>query len=456
MSSLIARLTKAKARLFGTAAQEVPVPFEVPCDCGHRVTGIRRTSYQIATCSACQSSIYILPVNVYPTNRRVRSEIVDGPVLNKVGTVMRDLVMGDQQASDPEASSDKTSEKRATTAPGTQKRVRQGESTADAENSPGTVRRKRRSEQEDADSGSPVPVEESLPSEPLIRIPRQSLSVRVKRAFTPTRLLAIAGVCILLTTGFWTVRQRQMEQARKIWRSQMDLADEALKKRDLGTLGEALATALKAADTLGRTDTEVRVAESLLRQTEAVQKISALDLVAVINGTLSDDRMLDPSKAQAAAESLRGQFVVFQAVLNPLAESQKELRLDFPLIVEQFSVDVVVSSNLLSRCVEVSPGQPVLFAAAIQNCQPPGPSQTVWRIELAGSSCCLITSELHAAQLGFDANTQTEISGLLERQTEFIRTEGIAIQETADHSEPATATENTVTRAESEPAEGQP
>jgi hypothetical protein len=236
----------------------------------------------------------------------------------------------------------------------------------------------------------------------------------------------------------------------------MDLADEALKKRDLGTLGEALATALKAADTLGRTDTEVRVAESLFMQTEAVQKISALDLVALINGTLADDGTLDPAKAQAAAESLRGQFVVFQSVLNPLAGSQQELRLDFPLIVEQFSVDVVVVSKLLSRCVEVSPGQPVLFAAAIQNCQPPGPSQTVWRIELAGSSCCLITSEFHAAQLGFDAKTQTEISGLLERQTEFIRTEGSATQETSDHSEPSTAKEGTAIRTETqrEPTEG--
>ena len=95
MSSLLAKLAKAKSRLFGSAPESVPVPFEVPCDCGHRVTGIRRTSYQIAVCSACQSSLFVLPVNVYPTTKRIRSEVVDGPVLERVGTVVRDLGRGD-------------------------------------------------------------------------------------------------------------------------------------------------------------------------------------------------------------------------------------------------------------------------------------------------------------------------------------------------------------------------
>ena len=87
MSSLLAKLAKAKSRLFGSAPESIAVPFEVPCDCGHRVTGIRRTSYQIAVCSACQSSIYVLPVNVYPTTKRIRSEVVDGPVLERVGRI---------------------------------------------------------------------------------------------------------------------------------------------------------------------------------------------------------------------------------------------------------------------------------------------------------------------------------------------------------------------------------
>ena len=89
MSSLKARLAKAKARFFGTAVLDVPVPFELTCECGHRVMGIRRPAFQIADCSACQTAIYVLPVNVYPGTRRVRSEeVVDGPMVSQAGTIV--------------------------------------------------------------------------------------------------------------------------------------------------------------------------------------------------------------------------------------------------------------------------------------------------------------------------------------------------------------------------------
>ena len=95
MTSLKARLSKAKARLFGTATKDIVVPFELPCDCGHRVTGIRRASWQIATCSACEARVYVLPVNVYPATKRVRSEVLDGSVANRLGVIVRDLVAGE-------------------------------------------------------------------------------------------------------------------------------------------------------------------------------------------------------------------------------------------------------------------------------------------------------------------------------------------------------------------------
>ena len=96
MTSLKASLTKAKARLFGTATKDIAVPFELPCDCGHRVTGIRRGSYQIATCTACDARVYVLAVNVYPATKRVSSEVLDGSVASRLSTIVRDLVVGDQ------------------------------------------------------------------------------------------------------------------------------------------------------------------------------------------------------------------------------------------------------------------------------------------------------------------------------------------------------------------------
>ncbi|MEJ7593939.1 MAG: hypothetical protein WKF77_20565 [Planctomycetaceae bacterium] len=109
MTSLKARLNKAKARLFGTATKDIVVPFELPCDCGHRVTGIRRASYQIATCSSCDARVYVLPVNVYPATKRVRSEVLDGSVTSRLSVVVRDLVVGETESTQETQSSAKRS-----------------------------------------------------------------------------------------------------------------------------------------------------------------------------------------------------------------------------------------------------------------------------------------------------------------------------------------------------------
>ena len=49
MTNLKARLNKARARLFGTVTQDIAVPFNLQCDCGSPINGVRRVSWQIAT-----------------------------------------------------------------------------------------------------------------------------------------------------------------------------------------------------------------------------------------------------------------------------------------------------------------------------------------------------------------------------------------------------------------------
>ncbi|MGV2338666.1 MAG UNVERIFIED_CONTAM: hypothetical protein LVR18_33170 [Planctomycetaceae bacterium] len=70
MTTIGERLAKARAKLFGGSTADTPTPFELPCDCGHNVAGIRRPRIQIALCSACGKSLFVLPLNVYPATRR--------------------------------------------------------------------------------------------------------------------------------------------------------------------------------------------------------------------------------------------------------------------------------------------------------------------------------------------------------------------------------------------------
>jgi hypothetical protein len=416
MSGLLAKLAKAKSRLFGSAPESIPVPFEVPCDCGHRVTGIRRTSYQIAVCSACQSSIFVLPVNVYPTTKRIRSEVVDGPVLERVGTVVRDLVRGDAT---PEEND--TQEPRSVRKPQESEGLRDYGAAVDLKPK---GRKSKRSSDEDGSSsggGAEVNVQESADSIPLVQVPRPSFATRMRRVFSPTRVLALAGCVILFSTGFWTIHQRKLEQARKVWRLEMDRAETALKQKDLNTLSESLTLAVKAAKTLSRTDEDARVAESLLRQTEAVQQLTSVDLVTQFSNVIRNDGSLDVTKAGNVAEGLQGQRFVFELVLKRRTAGATEFQLDFPLIIQDTPIDVFVASSVLSSCVVAGSEPNVLFTASVRECRPPSPANRRWEIVLDGRTCTLITTEFHAEQLGFELKTSTSLQTVLENQSKIVR-----------------------------------
>ncbi len=416
MSGLLAKLAKAKSRLFGSAPESIPVPFEVPCDCGHRVTGIRRTSYQIAVCSACQSSIYVLPVNVYPTTKRIRSEVVDGPVLERVGTVVRDLVRGDTPPDNSE-----TQESRSVRKPPQSEELRDYGAAVDLK--PKGRKSKRSSDYEGSSSGGGAEVSTQEPNTaiPLVQVPRPSFATRMRRVFSPTRLLALAGCLILCSTGFWTVHQRKLEQARKVWRLEMDRAETALKQKDLNTLGESLALAVKAAKTLSRTDEDARVAESLLRQTEAVQQQTAMDLVSQFSSVIRNDGSLDLARADNIAEGLQGERFVFELVLKRRTAGETAFQLDFPLIIQDTAIDVFVSSSVLSSCVVAGSEPHLLFTACVRECRPPSPANRRWEIMLDGPSCTLITTEFHAEQFGFDLKTSPSLQAVLENQSKIVR-----------------------------------
>ena len=421
MSSLLARLAKAKSQLLGTASKEIPVPFELPCDCGHRVTGIRRATYQLATCSACQGTIYVLPVNVYPTTRRVRSEVVDGPLVSKVGTVVRELIKGDTSPVESDRTEPQSSSAAKTATP------------AYAQDSPGDRknpgRKTRSGGKGSAASAVKSAVEDNSESiaaksaiVPLVVVPRRSIAYRLKRLFSPTRLLAFAGIAVLLTTGWWTIHQRQQEQARKSWRTEMDRAGEALKKRDLATLHESLTDALKAARTLRRQDADVRNAASMLAQTEAVLKLSAVDLVSLFSSAVQKDGSINISKAEAASGMLRGQLLVFESAVRLTGDSNDWSRLDVPLVVDKIPLDIRVQSPLLVKASAAMPGVPLLFVARIEECRAPADDSRVWSMLLESSSCALITTEFHANQLGFDSSMLPTVRATVARQDEFVRT----------------------------------
>lgn len=431
MTSLKARLSKAKARLFGTATKDIVVPFELPCDCGHRVTGIRRASWQIATCSTCEARIYVLPVNVYPATKRVRSEVLDGSVANRLGVIVRDLVVGE---SEPTTDSTASSKPTAANQPATRSSARRNgtQPNPDADSSQGNsndvldvpLKRSRKgSSQINNAQATALVAEPILVEEPVVLVPRPSIAVIARRVFTPFRVLMLSAVVLIAATGWWIVTQRRMDEARKTWRREMDIAEKALEGEDMSALSDSLAKAVAAGEILQRDDAEARRANSLWLQTKALQDLSTTDLISVLSGCIAADGGIDAAKAAAAAESIVGKWFAFESLL---VRAGNELQTDMSLIIDTVPVTIIVDSPLLQNAVTAMPQSPLFFVASVKSLEVVDGGRAL-QIRLGSNSCTLVTTEIHAAEFGFTSANTPGLEALLKRQTEFLKSDAASI-----------------------------
>jgi len=398
--SLKSRIAKARARLFGTAARDVPVPFEIRCECGQRVTGIRRSSYQIAECSSCLSSLYVLPVNVYPMTKRVRSEVVDGPLTARVGTVVRELVTGDTQvAVDPD----------------------QPTSDGDQRSSRGKRRKSRGAARDEVIVATVAVPVQTADGTAIVAIPKRSLKEQLQLLLSPTRIIAVMILGILLLTGWWMIEQRRFETARRVWRQEMDRVAPALKEHDLGTLYEALTKATAAASVMKRNDAESREATSLLLQTEAVLNLSSVDLVGRLSEAFAAKGGDRNTQAVTAAEALVGQWLLFESVLRAGSDSQ-QVELDFPLVIQDGAVRITSRAPVLTEYAQKNPKQPTIFCARIRSAQFVSDARLQWNLELDSADCVLLTTSLHTQTCGLDPQAIPELADTLQRQARFMKT----------------------------------
>lgn len=415
MNSISQRLAHAKAKLFGTAAVEIPVPFEIPCDCGHRVAGIRKPRIQFIDCSACSQTIFVLPVNLYPATRRTASLVVDGGLAARAAAAARELA---GQSPPPQSS------------PPDSRRSAPDEAAKSESPSPRRSSKRSRPAQNDgppsaaATKSSPVPAAVDPAPQPKPATPNSFLTpqripfrVRLRRTFTPFRLLAAGCFAALVLTGFWIVRQQQIEIARRTWRREMDAANTAEAERNRTALLQALRNAIAAANTLNKQDNDANAARMLLLQCEAINQLSAVDPVDVLTKAAEPGNNSSPNELNSA---LRGIQLLFDATPQNAADPPPAVILDLPLIVHGRTLQIAVASPALHKLAQQHPGQSALFLASIKSCRlEPGPGQSA-HIELDPESITLLTSEFLAAEAGINASQLPELPEILKRQAALL------------------------------------
>jgi hypothetical protein len=243
--------------------------------------------------------------------------------------------------------------------------------------------------------------------------------VVLRRIFTPFRLLMLSAAVLIAVTGWWIVDPRRMDDARKTWRREMDMAEQALEARELVALHNSLSKAVAAATTLQRDDTDSRRAVSLFLQTQAVQDLSSTDLISILADCVSDDGKLSAEKVAVAADSLNGNWFAFECSLR---HSPSGLTADFPLVVNSVPVTISIASELLQRASTALPQSPLMFVTSIESCNVID-GGTALHVQLNGMSSTLITTRFHAAQLGFTADNSHGLNALLARQAEFVKSD---------------------------------
>ncbi|MBX3448152.1 MAG: hypothetical protein KF777_01260 [Planctomycetaceae bacterium] len=230
----------AKASMGKKSETAEPVVFELECDCGAVVRGLRESTFRRGICTACQTAYFILPRDPYPT-------VVPTPTRSS-------------RPVQPVESEDEASEL-----------VR---STTRRKSSSGTIDRPAApSDRSKGRAAVPPPISQAkgFPDSP----PR--------RLVTPLRL-GLALIFVTLLGAAWGIAGRyRLESARNQLQPAIDAGLAALEDGRFSEARRSLATAVRSLDVLGRTDNDAAMVRQRYRESVAAGDLLPTALIELID-----------------------------------------------------------------------------------------------------------------------------------------------------------------------------
>jgi hypothetical protein len=238
----------AKASVGKKPETAEPVVFELECDCGAVVRGLRESTFRRGICTACQTAYFILPRDPYPT-------VVPTPTRSS-----RPVQSVEAEDETPEPA-------RSTT------RRKAGSGTIDRPAAP--------SDRSKGRAAVPPPISQAkgLPDSP----PR--------RLVTPLRL-GLALIFVTLAAAAWGIAGRyRLESARSQLQPAIDTGLAALDDGRFSEARRSLAMAVRSLDVLGRTDNDAAMVRQRYRESVAAGDLLPTALIELIDESAeaSDD-----------------------------------------------------------------------------------------------------------------------------------------------------------------------
>ncbi len=359
-----------------------PATWELTCDCGERLVGFRTPQHQQVVCTRCGERLFVLPANVYPEPPpapRAAVETIPAPEPDERASGEPDTA--DSQAAltdggDGQDTENDNSARRSSGTAGGDDPLAQ--LSAESRRSTRKTKQARRQGKPDSEparkvapAGNPAAVPAPADTTPPPVVFRDPLGTRIRRrlrrTFSPFRLIVVAMLCLVSVTVWWQVNQRREETARVDYELARKKAFDALAQNDFGAARPWLAKAAAAADLAGREDTVAQRVRRLSLETEVLNQLSATSLFqAVSTATLAPPGDM----AAALLNRLGDRWIVLDTWVTPgtVTPAGRVYSIDTPLLVNDTLVQATVTGGEFDVLDLPSAGYQVVFAGQVTSC----------------------------------------------------------------------------------------
>ncbi len=396
MPAVLQKLKRIRTQLGGGSATDVETPFDVACSCGARVTGVRRASWIEAECPKCCRGVFVLPVNVYPATPSVNSEVLGGTFSERLKTVVAEMLPDrPQKDAQPDGKPKK--------------------------------RRSARGEVADDHEGDFAPETDEVVARPRgfqlpkLRLPSLDIKAALRRTFTPFRLLMLSMVAVVGVTAYWMSYQKRVEAAQQTWLKSAEQVEEFLTAADMVNLESTLQSAVDAGYTLGKNDSEWRLWLNMLKETHAVNTMATSDLLTGFAAVYNEENQLVPDAEQRLTTTATSGTFIFDAWLTAAGNESGVYVMEFPAAPGRHTVEVYVPIAQLEDLIAATGDERVVFAAKFQTVKVPGEPANAWQLLVDADSFSLITNATHCDAVGLRVEEDPELSTVLQRQEEFVK-----------------------------------
>ncbi len=333
-------LSRAKGAFGGREAEISPEPIEIACPCGRKVEALRRRDFQRVLCKNCGEPFFLLPLDVYPR-----------PVMKvrKVKPPKPDL----------------------------KKKPAAGTKSPPAQPDPKTA---------------------TAPTRPSIDL-RKDLSIvggRVRRQFTPLRLMVLSLLAVIGLTGWWQWTRAARSGAEFDFKTANEAGLAAIQKKDFVEAAQQFARAANAVDLLQRHDVSAEQARQRFRQLTAINSLLQRSLVEVLKAAKDGRQKGEFAAVESEFASLHaGRWVVLESEVTPASSPSDPATVSVWEQRVQFDGEALVLTGSLSIFAKVlAPPSPL--SAPDGNAAPDAQPQFMFALNDLGQREVLFAAQVES------------------------------------------------------------